>query len=315
MKKIALIQEAPYVLDKERTIQKAVEIINSVSSQGAELVIFPEAFIPGYPAWIWRLTPAGDWGINEGLHVRLLKNSIDLNSDDLKPILKAAKDKSITIVCGINERDNANSQSTIYNSLITIDTQGQIVNHHRKLMPTNPERMVWGFGDGHGLNVIDTPVGRIGSLICWENYMPLARYSLYSQGIEIYIAPTYDSGEAWTGTMQHIAREGKCWVLSCGVALERKDLPEDFPDLDRLYPVEEEWINPGGSLVISPSGEIVSGPLSKEKGYIILDIDVELASSSKRALDVAGHYSRPDVFKLEVDKSRQSPVYFKNNNF
>lgn len=315
MKKIALIQEAPYVLDKERTIQKAVEIINSVSEQGAELVVFPEAFIPGYPAWIWRLTPAGDWGINEGLHVRLLKNSIDLNSDDLKPILKAAKDKSITIVCGINERDNANSQSTIYNSLITIDTQGQIVNHHRKLMPTNPERMVWGFGDGHGLNVIDTPVGRIGSLICWENYMPLARFSLYSQGIEIYIAPTYDSGEAWTGTMQHIAREGKCWVLSCGVALERKDLPEDFPDLDRLYPVEEEWINPGGSLVISPSGEIVSGPLSKEKGYIILDIDVELASSSKRALDVAGHYSRPDVFKLEVDKSRQSPVYFKNNNF
>jgi len=314
MKKIALIQEAPYVLDKERTIQKAVEIIYSVAENGADLVVFPEAFIPGYPAWIWRLRPGGDWGISEELHVRLLKNSIDLTSDDLKPILKAANEKSITIVCGINERDSANSHSTIYNSVITIDTQGKIVNHHRKLMPTNPERMVWGFGDGHGLNVIDTPVGRIGSLICWENYMPLARYTLYAQGVEIYIAPTYDSGEAWTGTMQHIAREGKCWVLSCGVALERKDLPEDFPDIDRLYPVEEEWINPGGSLVISPSGEIVSGPLTKAKGNIILDIDVELASSSKRALDVAGHYSRPDVFNLEVDKSRQSPIYFKNNN-
>jgi len=314
MKKIALIQEAPYILDKERTIQKAVEIINSVAEQGAELVVFPEAFIPGYPAWIWRLRPGGDWGISENLHVQLLNNSIDLTSDDLNPILEAAKKQSITIVCGINERDNVNSRSTIYNSVITIDTQGHIVNHHRKLMPTNPERMVWGFGDGHGLNVIDTPVGRIGSLICWENYMPLARYALYAQGIEIYIAPTYDSGEAWTGTMQHIAREGKCWVVSCGVALERKDLPEDFPDIDSLYPVEEEWINPGGSIVISPSGEIVSGPLSKEKGNIILDIDVELASSSKRALDVAGHYSRPDVFKLEIDKSRQSPVYFKNNS-
>jgi len=135
-----------------------------------------------------------------------------------------------------------------------------------------------------------------------------------SQGIEIYIVPTYDSGDAWVGTMQHIAREGKCWVLCCGVALERKDLPEDLPDLDRLYPEDEQWINPGGSLVISPSGEIVAGPLFKEKGYIILDIDVELASSSKRALDVAGHYSRPDIFTLEVDKSRQSSVCFKNKS-
>ena len=314
MKTIAIIQEAPYVLDKERTIKKAVEIINSVSGQGAELIVFPEAFIPGYPAWIWRLRPGGDWGICEELHVRLLKNSINLSSDDLEPMLEAAKDKGVTVVCGMNERDNSNSRSTIFNSAITIDTQGKIVNHHRKLMPTNPERMVWGFGDGHGLNVIDTNVGRIGSLICWENYMPLARYSLYSEGVEIYIAPTYDSGDAWIGTMQHIAREGKCWVLSCGVALERKDFPMDFPNMDELYPAGEEWINPGDSLVISPRGEIVSGPLSREKGYIILDIDVELASSAKRALDVAGHYSRPDVFTLTIDKSRQSPTQIKGKS-
>ena len=312
MKKIAIIQEAPYVLDKKRTIKKAVDIIDVVSDQGAELIVFPEVFIPGYPAWIWRLRPGGDWGICEELHVRLLNNAVDLSSDDLKPMLKVAKEKKVTVVCGINERDNANSQSTMYNAAITIDTQGQIINHHRKLMPTNPERMVWGFGDGHGLNVVDTPVGKIGGLICWENYMPLARYSLYSQGIEIFIVPTYDSGDAWIGTMQHIAREGRCWVLCCGVALERKDLPEDFPDIDKLYPADEEWINPGDSMVISPSGEIVAGPLSKEKGHIILDIDVELALTSRRALDVAGHYSRPDIFKLEVDKSRQSSIYFKN---
>ncbi|MCL1050257.1 carbon-nitrogen hydrolase family protein [Shewanella abyssi] len=314
MKKIAIIQESPYVLDKERTIEKAVDLINLVSSKGAELIVFPEAFISGYPAWIWRLRPGGDWGICEELHVRLLKNAIDLSSDELKPMLAAAKDNCVTVVCGINERDNANSQATIYNSAITIDTQGQVINIHRKLMPTNPERMVWGFGDGHGLNVIDTPVGRIGSLICWENYMPLARYSLYSQGVEIYIAPTYDSGEDWIGTMRHIAREGKCWVLSCGVALERKDLPEDFPHLDELYPADEEWINPGGSLVVSPTGEIVAGPLFKEKGYLVVDIDVELASNSKRALDVAGHYSRPDIFKLHVDKSRQSSTQFNNKD-
>jgi nitrilase len=314
MKKIAIIQEAPIVLDKKNTIKKSVEIINSVSEQGAELIVFPEAFIPGYPAWIWRLRPGSDGGICEELHVRLFKNAVDLSSDDLDPMREAAKKNSVTVVCGITERDNANSQSTIYNSLITIDTKGQIVNHHRKLMPTNPERMVWGFGDGSGLNVIDTPVGRIGGLICWENYMPLARYSLYSQGIEIYIAPTYDSGEAWTGTMQHIAREGRCWVLSCGVALERKDLPNDLPNLDELYPADEEWINPGNSLVVSPSGEIVSGPLSKEKGCIILDMDVEKAATSKRSLDVAGHYSRPDIFKLQVNKARQSPTYFENKS-
>jgi nitrilase len=314
MKKVAIIQEAPYVLDKEKTINKAVEIINKVSSQGAELIVFPEAFIPGYPAWIWRLRPGGDWGTCEEIHARLLKNTIDLSTNDLKPICKAAKENSVTLVCGMHERDNKNSQSTIYNSAITIDAQGEIVNHHRKLMPTNPERMVWGFGDGHGLNVIDTPVGKIGSLICWENYMPLARYALYSQGVEIYIAPTYDSGEAWIGTMQHIAREGKCWVLCCGVALERKDFPADFPNLDSLYPEEEEWINPGDSAVIAPNGEIISGPLSKEKGVLMVEIEVEKAISSKRALDVAGHYSRPDVFTLQVDKSRQSPITLINLN-
>lgn len=312
MKRIAIIQEAPCVLDKLGSIAKAVGLINSASDQGAELIVFPEAFIPGYPAWIWRLRPGGDWGTCEELHARLLRNSVDLSTDDLKPLQEAARQNGVTIVCGINERDNANSQSTLYNSLVTIDTQGMIVNHHRKLMPTNPERMVWGLGDGYGLNVIDTPVGRIGSLVCWENYMPLARYALYSQGVEIYIAPTYDSGDAWIGSMQHIAREGKCWVLSCGVALERHDLPDDFPNTDQLYPIDEKWINPGDSVVISPSGEIVSGPLSKEKGIFIVDIEVEKAATSKRALDVAGHYSRPDVFELHVDKRRRGPTVFKD---
>jgi len=312
MKKIAIIQQAPYVLDKSRTIKEAVKIIHSVAAQGAELIVFPEAFIPGYPAWIWRLRPGGDWSTCEQLHARFFENAINIASDDLTPLLEAAKEKRVTIVCGISERDFANSQSTLFNSIITIDCKGKIINHHRKLMPTNPERMVWGFGDGTGLNVVDTPVGRIGSLLCWENYMPLARYSLYSQGIEIYIAPTYDSGEAWTGTMQHIAREGKCWVLSCGVALQRSDLPEDFPKLDELYPTEEDWINPGDSLVVSPTGEIVSGPLSQEKGVILVDIDVELAARSRRAFDVAGHYSRPDIFTLEIDMSRQSTTRFKN---
>ncbi len=310
MAKIALIQQAPAVLDKAKTLQNAVLIIEELASQGVELAVFPEAYVPGYPAWIWRLRPGGDWGINEELHTRLLENSVDLSRDDLACLQAAAKKHRMTIVLGMNEKDSANSRTTIFNSAIVISHKGEVVNHHRKLMPTNPERMVWGFGDGAGLNVIDTPVGRIGTLICWENYMPQARLALYSQGVEIYIAPTYDSGEGWIGSMQHIAREGRCWVLCCGVALERSDLPTDFPSLDTLYPKDETWINPGDSVVIAPGGEIMQGPLNREKGYLIFNVDAEKSTTAKRALDVAGHYSRPDVFSLQVNKKRQSITKF-----
>ena len=212
MAKIAIIQQSAVVLDKVKTIEKAVAIIAQVAAQGAQLVVFTEAFIAGYPAWIWRLKPGGDWGVSEQLHQLLLHNAIDLGSDDLAPLQQAAKEHQLTLVCGINERDSKNSRATIYNSVVTISADGEVVNCHRKLMPTNPERMVWGMGDASGLKVIDSAVGRIASLICWESYMPLARYALYAQGVEIYIAPTYDSGEGWIGTMQHIAREGRCWV-------------------------------------------------------------------------------------------------------
>ncbi|MCJ8320934.1 MAG: carbon-nitrogen hydrolase family protein [Colwellia sp.] len=312
MAKIAIIQHAPCVLDKEETINQAVEHIKSVATQGAQLVIFPEAYIPGYPAWIWRLKPGGDWATCEELHARLLANAIDITTDDLLPIKEVAKAEKVTVVCGINERDYNNSKSTLFNSTITIDQHGDIVNHHRKLMPTNPERMVWGMGDGHGLTVIDTPVGRIGSLICWESFMPLARFALYSQGIEIYIAPTYDSGNDWIGTMQHIAREGRCWVLSAGVALQRSDLPKDLANLVALYGVDEDWINPGDSVVIAPGGEIVAGPMSKEKGYLLADIDCDKAANARRALDVAGHYARPDIFTLTLNKSRKPVINIVN---
>lgn len=178
------------------------------------------------------------------------------------------------------------------------------------LMPTNPERMVWGFGDASGLKVVDTPCGRIGNLICWENYMPLARYAMYAQGIDNYIAPTYDSGEGWLGTMQHIAREGCCWVVSAGVALRQFDIPEEFPQRDSLYPDSEDWINPGGSVVIAPGGEIIAGPLNNEQGILSADVDLDRVSAARRTFDVTGHYSRPDIFTLHVNTQPQSPIQF-----
>jgi nitrilase len=278
---------------------------------GARLVVFPEAFISGYPAWIWRLRPGGDWALNEDLHARLLNSSVNLRAGDLDSLCQAAKALKVTIVCGLNERDDDLSQATLYNTVVVIGDDGAILNRHRKLMPTNPERMVWGFGDGSGLNVVNTPVGKVGTLLCWENYMPLARYALYGQGVQLYVAPTYDSGDAWIGTMQHIAREGRCWVISCGVALTRADIPSDFPEKEMIYPHSENWINAGDSVVIAPGGKIVAGPMREEKGILFAEVDSNGAVHAKRALDVAGHYSRPDIFTLSINRQPQKPVMFK----
>ncbi|MEJ2553857.1 MAG: carbon-nitrogen hydrolase family protein [Gammaproteobacteria bacterium] len=310
MTKLAIVQKAPVYLDKTNTIARAVTLVDEAAAAGAQTVIFSEAFIPGYPAWIWRLRPGGDWSVSEQAHARLLQNAVTLKSDDLAPLSAAARRHKVTIVCGLNERDDELSRSTLYNTVVVIGPGGALLNRHRKLMPTNPERMVWGFGDASGLRAVDTPAGRIGTLICWENYMPLARYALYAQGVEIYIAPTYDSGDAWIGTLQHIAREGRCWVVGSGNLIKGGDIPTDFPDKDRLYPDCEEWVNDGDSVVIAPGGEIIAGPLRRQEGMLFAEIDATRAATAKRALDVAGHYSRPDIFSLHINARPQSPLQF-----
>jgi len=310
MTKLGIVQKSPVFLNKHKTIKSAVAMVKEAASNDAELIVFTEAFIPGYPTWIWRLRPGGDWGLSEELHARLSKNAVDMASDDLLPLYEVAKQHKVTIVCGIEERDSLLSQATLYNTVITIGADGTLVNKHRKLMPTNPERMVWGFGDASGLKVVDTSAGRVGALLCWENYMPLARYALYAQGIEIYIAPTYDSGDGWIGSLQHIAREGCCWVVGCGNLMKGSDIPADFPEKSALYPDENEWVNPGDSIVIAPGGDIVAGPMREEAGIMYCDIDLEKVTNARRALDVAGHYSRPDIFTLHVNRQAQSPIVF-----
>ncbi|NOQ41948.1 MAG: carbon-nitrogen hydrolase family protein, partial [Desulfuromusa sp.] len=306
MTKVAIVQRSPAFLDKQKSIALAVASVKEAAENNPDLVIFTEAFIPGYPTWVWRLRPGGDWNLSEELHKRLFDNAINMDSDDLLPLYTAAREHGVTLVCGIEERDNSHSRTTLYNTLIIIGTDGTLLNKHRKLMPTNPERMVWGFGDASGLRVVDTAAGRIGALLCWENYMPLARYALYSQGVEIYIAPTYDSGDGWIGSLQHIAREGRCWVLGCGYLMQGSDFPEDLPGKTQLYPDPEEWVNPGDSVVIAPGGEIVAGPLRKESGILYCDLDRGKIDIARRVFDVAGHYSRPDIFKLHVNTRPQS---------
>jgi nitrilase len=308
--KVAVVQRPPVLLGREACLQVVVDAITEVAAAGAALAVFPEAFIPGYPAWIWNLRPGGDYELSSQLHARLLSNSIDLSTAELRPVQEAAARHSVVVVCGIHEREGSFSRATLYNTLVTIGSDGTLLNRHRKLVPTNPERMVWGQGDASGLRVIDTAFGRLGGLICWENYMPLARYALYAEGVQIYIASTWDSGAAWLATMRHIACEGRCWVIGAGCALHTRDVPRSFPLLDTVFPEPDQWLNPGDSIIVAPTGDIVAGPLHQAHDILYGDIDADESASLHRTLDVAGHYARPDLFTLTVDRSAQDPINF-----
>ena len=310
---VALVQRPSALLDRSATIARAVESIDEAASHGARLITFPETYIPGYPEWIWRLRPGPDYQLTAEIYAELVRQAVDLSTDQLDPILDAARRHGATVVVGLQERDASFSRGTLYNTVVVVSAGGEIMNRHRKLMPTNPERMVWGVGDAAGLKVLDTPAGRLGGLICWENYMPLARYTLYAEGVEIYVAPTWDMGPAWVSSMVHIAREGRCWVLSNGTSLQGRDIPQGFPHRAVLFPDPDEWINEGDSVIVAPNGSIVAGPLNKKHGILYAECDPGQAASAHRTLDVAGHYSRPDVFRLEVRREAAVPITFRDH--
>ena len=307
--KVAVVQAPPVLLHRAATIAKAVASIEEAAAAGASLIVFPEAYVPGYPTWIWRLRPGGDMGLSGELHARLRENAVDLGRGDLQPIQDAAARHRATVVIGIHEIDRVFSGTTLFNTVVVIGPDGAILNRHRKLMPTNPERMVWGMGDGAGLRVVDTPAGRLGALICWESYMPLARYALYAQDIEIYVAPTWDAGESWIATLRHIAKEAGCWVIGTATALQGSDIPDDFPERDKLFK-PEEWINDGDAAVVKPMGTIAAGPHNRQKGILYAEIDPEAARRARRSLDICGHYSRADVFAFSVNRKPLNPVIF-----
>jgi nitrilase len=307
--KVAVVQKPPALLDLAATMARALESLAEASASGSNLVIFPEAYLPGYPTWIWRLRPGGDMGLTGDIHARLHKNAVDIEGGGLAALCEAARKHAVTVVCGMSEVDSRFSGSTLYNTVVTIGPDGSLLNRHRKLMPTNPERMVWGPGDAAGLKVVDTPAGRIGTLICWESYMPLARYALYAQNIEVYVAPTWDCGETWLATMRHIAREGGCWVIGLATAIQGKDVPDTFPSRDALFK-PDDWLCDGDAVIVEPSGKVQAGPLHREKGILFGEIDPERAARARRSLDVTGHYARPDVFRLDVDRRPKPPVSF-----
>jgi nitrilase len=310
--KIGIVQLPPVLLDRAATLARAVEAVERAAREGAALVVFPEAYVPGYPQWIWRAQPR-DFALASTIHARLLANAVDLRGDDLAPLRQAARAHGVTVACGVHERDRELGGATLYNTVVIIGPDGAILNRHRKLVPTNAERMVWGMGDASGLRVVDTPAGRLGALICWENYMPLARFALYAQGIEIYLAPTWDEGEDWIVSMRHIAREARAWVVSGAACLQVRDIPADFPGRAALYPDEDEWLISGDAVVVDPMGAITVGPAHRERAIVYAECDPARVAVARRSLDVVGHYNRPDLFRLEVDRTARRPASFKDD--
>jgi nitrilase len=299
--KIAAVQAAPVFLDREATVAKARELIAEAGRSGARLVVFPEAFIPTYPDWVWRIPP-GQHRVLADIYAELLEHSVEIPSPVTEKLCEAARQAGIYVVMGLNERNANASNASLYNTLLYIDPEGTLFGKHQKLVPTAPERMVWAQGDGSTLEVYDTSLGKLGGLICWENYMPLARYSLYAWGVQIYLAPTWDNGEPWLSTLRHIAKEGRVYVVGCSIAMRKQDIPDRFEFKAKYYSEAGEWINRGDSAIVSPDGKFVGGPLNAEEGILYAELDPRQMRGSKWNLDVAGHYARPDVFRLTVSK-------------
>jgi nitrilase len=298
--KVAAVQATPVFLDRDATTDKACSLIKEAAAAGAALVVFPETFIPTYPDWVWRL-PA--WA--DGLYMRRLYDmAVAVPGPVTDRLGEAAREAQAYVAMGVNELDGG----TLYNTLLYFAPDGSLVGKHRKLMPTGGERAVWGFGDGSGLDVVATPFGNVGGLICWENYMPLARTAMYARGVDIYLAPTWDNGDTWVATLRHIAKEGGVYVIGVSPVLRGSDVPADLRG--DVYGAEDDWMSRGFGTIVAPGGDILAGPLVEEEGILYADVDLSAVLRQRQMFDPVGHYSRPDVFTLTVDTRRRQPVVF-----
>ncbi|HYX08828.1 MAG TPA: carbon-nitrogen hydrolase family protein [Bacteroidales bacterium] len=295
---VSAAQLSPVYLNKEKTVNKACSAIEEAGKKGAKLIVFPEAFISGYPDWVWSI-PANKSHQLDDLYVKLVENAVSIPDNTTEQLCKAAKSASINVAIGMNETNTETSNASLYNTILFIDDMGNILGKHRKLMPTNCERLIWAQGNGSTLKSYQTSIGKIGGLICWENFMPLARNAIYEAGTQILVSPTWDKGEDWLGSMQHIAREGGLFVISNCMTLHRDDLPEE---LKVIYRKDAKWISEGQSCIINPLGKIIAGPLDSEEAIIYADINLQEILIHKRRFDVVGHYARPDVFNFSVNK-------------
>jgi nitrilase len=291
---VAAVQAAPVFCDRDATIEKVGRLTKEAAAHGAALVAFPEAFVPTYPDWVWRTTPwaDGEW------YARWADACVDIPGPACAALGAIARESSVHLAIPVNER----AGGTIYNTLCYFAPDGVLLATHRKLVPTGGERLAWGQGDGSTLVTIDTPFARVGGLICWENYMPLARAAMYQEGIDILLAPTWDNSDVWVASMRHIAKEGRCYVMGITSCLRGSDVPASFPGRDDIYGGDEDWMSRGNTVIVDPYGHVLAGPISETEGILYADIDTDLVRRSRRQFDVVGHYARPDVFDLRVNR-------------
>ncbi|MDE4305834.1 carbon-nitrogen hydrolase family protein [Phaeobacter gallaeciensis] len=303
--KVAVIQDSSIPFDAGGTAAKACTLLQQAAESGAELVVFPEAFLGTYPKGLTFDAPIGT-RLPEGRrdYQRYFEGAVDLDGPELEQVRQCANEHGTFVVLGIIERYGA----TLYCTVVFIDPAKGIVGKRRKLMPTGAERLVWGFGDGSTLDVVKSDLGNIGAVICWENYMPALRMATYGQGVEIYCAPTADDRDTWLPTLQHIAMEGRCYVLSACQTITRGEFAEDYRCV--LGDNPEQHLMRGGSAIVGPLGEIIAGPLFGERGILYAELDAATLIRSKLDFDPVGHYSRPDVFSLKVDTEEKKPVDF-----
>ncbi len=291
-----LIQDSPVFFDKSKTLEKVERLTRQHAGEGCKLIVFPESFIPGYPRGFTFGAKVGSRDA-EGreLFREYHRNSLDLQSADLKRLEKLAREEQVYLVIGVTEKQDQNG--SLYCSMLYLSPTDGLLGVHRKIKPTGTERLIWAEADGSSLVTFQTKIGKLGGLICWENYMPLARMSMYRKGVEIYVAPTADSRAGWTATLQHIALEGRCFVLGCNQFYTKSMYPDPYKAL-----VEEEPENlcPGGSAIVSPMGELLAGPLFDKAGALRAELDLEAIIPSKMDFDVNGHYSREDIFQLHI---------------
>ncbi len=294
--KVGVVQDSPVFFDKNQTLKKIEDLTQTYAKQGCELLAFPESFIPGYPRGFSFGATVGS-RTNEGrkLYTEYYKNSFDLESTDLKRLEELSKAQNMYLVVGVTEKQETNG--SLYCSMLYISPTEGLLGVHRKIKPTGTERIIWGEADGESLVTFQTKIGKLGGLICWENYMPLARMAMYLKGVEIYIAPTADSRPAWTATMQHIALEGRCFVLGSNQYYTKSMYPDKYQSLVENEP---ENMCRGGSIIVSPLGKVIAGPLFDESGVLIAELDLDEIHQSKLDFDVIGHYSRNDIFQFDV---------------
>ena len=307
MIKVAAIQYGPVYLDLARSVDKAKGLIAEAASFGARLVVFPESWLPSYPAWLDCCRDVALWDHPpvKKIFARLMENSVAVPGPVTDTLAEAAREHDVVLNISVHERVvEGVGRGTLYNTMLTFGADGMLLNRHRKIMPTFTERMIWGQGDGSSLHAVDADVGRVGGLICWEHWMPLARQVLHDSGEDIHIAAWPQVKEMNLVASRHYAFEGRCFVIACGAVMRVRDLPPELEAIESLKESPDAFVLRGGSAIIAPSGLLLAGPVFDEETILTADLDLKCIAEESLALDVTGHYSRPDIFEVKM-RTRQ----------